>query len=300
MSSEIPKVLQALQHQQLVAYLDVVSASLFLYDYLLTLPMEIALIWPSKWCLLKMLYIAQRYTPFYDTLGLVLHHQFALNLSPTYCLTNYKISGWSYISSIAISEVILALRLWAIYDQSHRVALWLAIFFLACWIPNFTIMGHFLKSMGFAPPPIPYPGCFIIAGSPILAVCWILMMIYDAGNVVMMSLRGYTAYRSGGNSHFLNVVYRDGIIYYFCLFLVSTVNVVVINILPPDLVHLLSSFERILHSILTSRIVLHIREVGSMTPASDTQNPLALTTIFSTEIYVSERQPRSSCDTIIV
>lgn len=262
--SELGQVVQALNHQQLVAYLDVVASTIFLYDYVLTLRMEIDLVWYSKWTLLKILYLVQRYAPFYDTVGLVLYHQFVIGLSPSYCLVNYKISGWSFISSIAISEVILALRLWAVWRKSLKIAVGLSLFFLACWVANFVVMGIFLNSMAFAKSPFPYPGCFIVAGSHILAVCWILLMVYDAGNLVMMVIPGFAAYRTGGSSQLVRVVYRDGVIYYVYIFLVSLVNVIVINRLPPDLVHLLSSFERILHCILTSRIVLHIREIGAV------------------------------------
>ncbi|KAJ8088319.1 hypothetical protein PM082_022391 [Marasmius tenuissimus] len=65
----------------------------------------------------------------------------------------------------------------------------------------------------------------------------------------------------GGSSKLMKAIYEDGLIYYGFVFLISLINVVVIVLLPPDLVHLLTAFERIMHSILTSRAILHIRRV---------------------------------------
>lgn len=50
----------------------VVGATMFLYDYLLTLGMEVDLVWSSKWTFMKVLYLAQRYLPFVDAVALCL------------------------------------------------------------------------------------------------------------------------------------------------------------------------------------------------------------------------------------
>ncbi|KAF9255801.1 hypothetical protein L218DRAFT_304369 [Marasmius fiardii PR-910] len=41
----------------------------------------------------------------------------------------------------------------------------------------------------------------------------------------------------------------------------SLINVIFISTLPDDLIFLLTTFERVLHSALTSRAILHIRQV---------------------------------------
>ena len=44
----------------------VAGATMFLWDYSLTLGMEVDLVWSSTWSLMKVLFIAQRYLPFFD------------------------------------------------------------------------------------------------------------------------------------------------------------------------------------------------------------------------------------------
>ena len=44
----------------------VAGAAMFLYDYFLTVGMEVDLVWSSKWGFMKVLYVLQRYLPFVD------------------------------------------------------------------------------------------------------------------------------------------------------------------------------------------------------------------------------------------
>jgi len=54
----------------------VASSAMFIWDYILTLGLEVDLVWKSKWNFMKGLYLLQRYLPFIDTIGLVLYCQF--------------------------------------------------------------------------------------------------------------------------------------------------------------------------------------------------------------------------------
>ncbi|TFK63335.1 hypothetical protein BDN72DRAFT_734017, partial [Pluteus cervinus] len=47
-------------------FLPVASSTLYLYDLLLSLDLEVDLLWPSKWTLIKVFYLLQRYLPLID------------------------------------------------------------------------------------------------------------------------------------------------------------------------------------------------------------------------------------------
>ena len=53
----------------------VAASALFTWDYILTFGMEVDLVWRSKWNLMKGLYLFQRYSPFIDTVWLILYRQ---------------------------------------------------------------------------------------------------------------------------------------------------------------------------------------------------------------------------------
>ncbi|KAF9255054.1 hypothetical protein L218DRAFT_1008997 [Marasmius fiardii PR-910] len=235
-------ILESLGHQRIVTHVDVLSSTLLIYDVLLNLHVEMEHIWMRKWNFLTVLYVFQRYIPFFDTAVLVLHHQFGANLSPRYCVLNYEIAGWSFIIGVMLSEIILLLRVWAIWKRGIPVAVGLAIFFLACWVPCSILLREFLDAMKFEILPLPnFRGCFIASGSHVLFVMWVLVMVYDAGTLMLILIPGVQAYRKEGRSEFVEAVYRDGVIYYALIFFAS-INVVVVLILSDDFAHLLTSW----------------------------------------------------------
>ncbi|KAG7089119.1 hypothetical protein E1B28_010827 [Marasmius oreades] len=252
----------AVGHHLLVAYMDVISVTVLLYEVIVNLSSEIEHIWLRRWSFLTVLYLIQRYLPFFDAAGLILNHDFGANLSPRICSLSYSISGWSFLVGMILSEVILTLRVWAVWKRSIPVAMGLVVFFLACWVPGFVWSAQFLGAAKFTTFSNT-AGCFIIGGRDILYLRWVLLMVYDTGILVMILIPAIAAYKRGRrSSELVNTVYQDGVIYYAFIFLTSVINVIVNVVLPPDLMFLLSSFERVIHSILASRAILHIRQVA--------------------------------------
>ena len=60
----------AINWTYLILDTTVAGATMFLYDYFLTLGMEVDLVWSSNWSPMKILFIAQRYLPFFDAAAL--------------------------------------------------------------------------------------------------------------------------------------------------------------------------------------------------------------------------------------
>ncbi|KAG7089158.1 hypothetical protein E1B28_010864 [Marasmius oreades] len=287
------EMVQALGRQQIVRYVDgsfkldsyhlcfsilpttVCSTTFLVYDMIINLQLEVDHIWMRKWSFLTILYILQRYLPLFDTVGLILHHDFGANLSTHYCALNYKITSWSFMVGVMMSEIVLAFRVWAVWERRLPVAIGLVVFFLASWIPSTFMLSQFDDATEFAILPFPnFRGCFVAGGSQALhlaALVWVLWMVYDAGAFVLILIPGVAAYRRGGRSELVKTIYKDGVVYYALISLTSIFNVVVILTLPPDFVYLLSSFERILHSLLTSHAILHIRQVYFRNSTSTTQ-----------------------------
>ncbi|KAJ3995154.1 hypothetical protein F5050DRAFT_1574196, partial [Lentinula boryana] len=81
------------------------STVLLLYDWILLLPEEIEFIWSAK--LLRpfnALFNIQRYMPFIDTVALLYIVSFAKPIDVEKCRVLYNISGWMYITGIALTE----------------------------------------------------------------------------------------------------------------------------------------------------------------------------------------------------
>ncbi|KAH8119839.1 hypothetical protein DFH11DRAFT_1556813 [Phellopilus nigrolimitatus] len=244
------------------SYFDLASMTILTYDYLITFNAEKRLIWPSPWSLPKVLFLLTRYLPFIDT-SIVLWHQFNPFMTQRDCTLAYMSTGWMILLGILVAEIILLLRTWAVWERGRNVGIGLSIWTAALWIPNMVCMGIFLKSLKFAPLPLGLPGCLVVSGSTVLSINWILLMIFEAGILGLMVIKAVQKYRIQRSTIIYKAVYRDGSIFYVYLFAFSLANVIVILTLPHDFLNLLSSIERVTHSILTARILLNLRSLLS-------------------------------------
>ncbi|TFK62647.1 hypothetical protein BDN72DRAFT_381671 [Pluteus cervinus] len=213
------------------------------------------------WTVVKVFYIIQRYLPLVDTVIVMIFQYFGKITDPRTCELLFKGSGWSFVIGMSLSEGILTRRVLAVWGNSTRLCIALSLFSFGCIISIFLILGDYYRSLTFHSIPTPGMYCFATGTSHMIYLCWTLLTAYDAATLVLIAIPGFRAYKSGVcKSTLFQVVYRDGVLYYLYLFAISAVNVFLILKLPGDYTSLLSSLERIIHSILTSHVVLHIRE----------------------------------------
>ncbi|EDQ99783.1 uncharacterized protein LACBIDRAFT_315291 [Laccaria bicolor S238N-H82] len=239
----------------------VAAAMLLVYDCSLTLGMEIEFMWSSPWGFMKVLYMLQRYLPFCDSIFFCLTHQLAINIDPYGCHIVETIRGGLMVFGMILSEVILSLRAWAVWKRDLRLGVSLISLITLTTMAEIYVTRIFLRDLQFSTKPYPeFVGCFLTSANHIVYLDWVVLMIYEAVILVLMIIPGIASYRRGGNVDLYHVIYRDGIIMYIYLFALSIVNVVFMCALSTNYFAVISNVERVLHSLLTSRVVLHIRE----------------------------------------
>ncbi|KAF9046726.1 hypothetical protein BJ165DRAFT_1473892 [Panaeolus papilionaceus] len=267
-AAQLQVFIKGIYRLQLVRTFDLIASTMFIYDWMLTLDMEVALVWKANWNVMKVLFIFQRYLPFIDTVALVILLKFGLGMDNATCKRVYAASGYLMAIGTAISELILALRVWAVWHRDKRLTIFLPIFFAGIWVPIMYFMKVFLESLQFATLPqrlldLHDTQCFIVKADSMFYMVWLLLMIMDAVIMILMLISGYKAYRAGGDSALHQTVYREGSLYYLYLFALSTLNIILIKILPHGFENLLTPIERGVHSMLTSRVLLDIRAHSS-------------------------------------
>lgn len=266
----------------------VASAAIVVYDYVLTFELENHYMWSKqRWNLIRVLFFVNRYMPFVD-ITVSLCAQLIPTLSDRDCKLLYRLAAWSFCFSIALSEVILTMRTWTLWKTKSWLGIALAAFYLGCWVPIFIIFGTFLTHanvFGFRLLQYEYAVCIVDPGNVNLYLCWILVLVYDTGTMILMVIAGAklcAQFRGQprGSSALVFTLYRDGITYYIALFILSVANIITIVILPRDLVNLFSVLQRAIHTALSSRVILHLREqAGKRNTFSDT----LIATYISTE-----------------
>ncbi|KAF9490931.1 hypothetical protein BDN71DRAFT_1510838 [Pleurotus eryngii] len=173
----------------------------------------------------------------------------------------------------AVPQGILTIRTWAVW-HSREIAdsrPFLSLFFAtAVWGPNFAVIDGCLHKVLDPAPPRPYPGfvgCDFVAGNQILFVTWALLMVYEASEQPPWRRWGTLT----DDQALFTAVYRDGILYYLYLFVLSLINIAVIEAFPKYIIPLAAytfplPSERLFLRSLTTHNTLQARARGPLCP----------------------------------
>ncbi|KAF8582171.1 hypothetical protein K439DRAFT_1661960 [Ramaria rubella] len=269
--------------------ISVASIIILIYDYLLTVKMEVELVWGTPWNVGKVLYLLTRYCVFVDSMMLAFFH-FASgeNVSPRTCSLVYQISGWFIFWGGCLAEIVLIFRTWAIWGQKRKVALGLPILLIIVVIPLGFLTRIGLTSVTYADVselPIPnLQSCFITKNDDI-TILWdyVVILAFETVILVLTLIKGFQHYRHTTSS-LVSTLYQDGILYYVYLLLLSIANVLFLALVEGKTGATLILMQRVFHAILTGRILLHLR-MAVVRDRRSTTGPV-LTTMF----HISRRE----------
>ncbi|KAF9443565.1 hypothetical protein P691DRAFT_679289, partial [Macrolepiota fuliginosa MF-IS2] len=223
------------------------------FDLSLTFEMEVSYIWKAPWNMLKVLYIMSRYMPFIDVTAVVL----------SVC-SRLLTCTWGFLHNTGVLGI-FTLRTWAVWDGGKSLGIFLAVLFSTALLTVVVPFGLYLQSITYIASPVPHLfNCILQSPSILFSVSFAGAMVFDLTMLLLMTIRAVSSLRYGEKSDLMTVIYRDGIIYYAYAFGTSRLSRKIL-LEPPNLsaqsVPLSIFFtERVLHSVLSCRVVLHIRE----------------------------------------
>ncbi|TFK33424.1 hypothetical protein BDQ12DRAFT_715821 [Crucibulum laeve] len=257
------------EHALVTRYINVASIAILIFDWCLTFELECSLIWSAKWNIVKALFLITRYLPFFDAI-IIFYHQFAPLRDTESCQIAYRINAWLFVVGAFTAEAMLSLRTWAVWKKSRHLAVGLSLLLASVCVAASVSLSFFLKTILFTIPSYPlFTGCLCNGGSSLISVVWIMLMVYDVANLILMSIQAVKL-KSRKSIYFgceivamplTMTVYQEGIIYYlylFGMFLYSTpihlqkfnsclasslLNVVLTKTLSSDFVNLLAMFK---------------------------------------------------------
>ncbi|RDX45260.1 hypothetical protein OH76DRAFT_1408220 [Lentinus brumalis] len=244
-------------------YCAMAAIVLYVYDYLITFPEEVASFWKAKPTGATVLFFLTRYT----TMAVLLF-EFVIGF--------IQFPGTSCVYTSILDDVIETLQYfpWAgfaalrAYALSRNRPLAVAVFVLSI----ITIVVNLLDNFKFVTPAeIPFFGCRLVdALSPQLALVFAVtargtLIAADAILIVVtwvkLSRRG-----GGGGGSFVHVVLRDGTVYFICLLILNTLHLTftVASIATPVIrpVSNVIAFSEPLTAILIYRFMLNLQAVN--------------------------------------
>jgi len=244
-----------------VRYMHIVNLTIFVFDYCLTLNAEKTLMWSSKWSISKTLFFCTRYSPAFDV-PVLLYSSLVSNLSFERCSQLQAASAWGTVFGMAAAEAILILRTYALSGRNRGVL----VFFSALWtigvVAAIVLTQLFLRSAAYGPPPSPQiPGCFLTKGNAIFpSASFSIVLSFDTTIMAYTLWIWLSTYRCSANKLIITL-YRDGFTYYLLICIISSLNVATLLNAPVPTNQLFNTFLRVLHSILSTRILLHARNI---------------------------------------
>ncbi|TFY51415.1 hypothetical protein EVG20_g11010, partial [Dentipellis fragilis] len=157
------QIVSALQQNVFLTHLGFSANALMSFDYFITFPDEIELVWRSRWTIVKVIFLLNRYIALSDV-GISTYGVLGSHLSSSECSVLYTSHGWMIAVSISLSETILAFRTYALWGESKRIAYTLGSLAVIGLIVIGFALNKALHSLEFTPVSSISPelrGCFV-------------------------------------------------------------------------------------------------------------------------------------------
>ncbi|TRM66654.1 hypothetical protein BD626DRAFT_162133 [Schizophyllum amplum] len=164
----------------------VASLTVLIYDTLDTLPDQISHVWTPPYSYGSLLYIVLRYIPFINGI-MAVNLEFS-SPTPARCLTANRVVTAFIVIGILLSEGVLALRTYALYNRSRWITYVLASIWMCTVIPALVITGIELASLEYGPAPpstLRARGCHLKHASPIIIGAYLLLVVSETAVLVL-------------------------------------------------------------------------------------------------------------------
>ncbi|EKM78929.1 hypothetical protein AGABI1DRAFT_129200 [Agaricus bisporus var. burnettii JB137-S8] len=222
-------------------YFQVAAAAMFAYDHLITVGQEVERVWMRPKSAVSLLFFFNRYATLMQFIIILVVGE----VSSMYLYTNG--------STIASLENCFRCDKYVLFEGVSTVGV---------------VAG--LRT-GFALPLRPgFIGCILTGSDSLSPSLWIAPLVTDSFIFLLTIYRtkeniGHliTSIMNGGASdRVVTILLRDGLMYYFLIFLANLMNCLIYFIAEPDLKTIGASFSQLLTCTMISRLVLNLRSLS--------------------------------------
>ncbi|KAF7777838.1 hypothetical protein Agabi119p4_3910 [Agaricus bisporus var. burnettii] len=245
---------------------DIAAVVLVGYECLITMDMEVELVWKSRWSLTKILYLLNRYIIIVGAAVLVYRDDTSASSCKPFLFT----AGVLYMTGIFLSESIFITRVIVVWKTTMRKYMFIIVLlgaiytaFVIYFLTRFMLLLRPLKFFTLRP----FGGCLTAttgAASIEDYTFWkeyTCLLVYDA---VMLASMAYPTIKTywplSRQSALLRHIHVEGVIFYVYLFLFD-ILCLVMQLSFRDSILLFVVPNGIIRSVLASRVVLHIRDL---------------------------------------
>jgi len=245
-------------------YCTVAFVTLLFYDYCLTFSREVEYIWQQKFNKGKILFFFNRYVTVIDLIGLMNSYVNRSIHDPDgkqFCSPFFHIDSWMGFCGIYVVNLLLLFRTYAIWRKSKIVLVSLSILLALCMMA--TAGAAIYADVVVQSFPVPGNVRPCVTGfdnTDVLYAIWVSSIVWDTTITILSLVKVIPLSRSNViGSRMIDLLIKDGVLYFVVLFFISIGNVIVLELAPPALKITLFTFYRVMLSLLGSRIILNLR-----------------------------------------
>ncbi|KAF7783315.1 hypothetical protein Agabi119p4_2691 [Agaricus bisporus var. burnettii] len=264
-------------------YFQIAAFVMLAYDHLITLGQEVETIWMRPISVASMLFLFNRYATLMQFIIIV--HSMTLvgkarfvklasfrtqYSSLTFfqaCTKFVRFEGTCTVALVAIGQLIMILRVVAVYQGSQKVF----TFLLFLWTGQIIISAVGLRTGFVVPLPPGLVGCILTGSGTLFPSVWIVPLVTDSFIFLLTIYRTghnighfFTSFASGGiTDRAVTLLLRDGVVYYFLILIANLMNALLYFLAEPDIKPIGASFSQLLTSTVLSRLVLNLRSLSS-------------------------------------
>ncbi|KAH9950707.1 hypothetical protein B0H21DRAFT_818878 [Amylocystis lapponica] len=226
-----------------IRYSELASSMVIIFDHLITLDQEVELIWNSTFSPGKCLFLVASFR----------------------CVHWYQWQGWTGVISFVIAELILQLRLYALYFLDKRVLVIMATCTLLATTACAAVMGSVLSSITATAHAIPgLPFCVASGVAHHFYAFWIPMLVSETVLCGLAIFRGAQNYRGGRTriqkgKRMVEVLIRDSVFYFVVMFATYLCNAIVFVVGTESEVEIPIGFAVALSCVMGNRLCLNVR-----------------------------------------
>ncbi|KAG2049450.1 hypothetical protein BDR06DRAFT_705741 [Suillus hirtellus] len=220
-----PEEIQALDLDLMTApnikYINIAALTLFAWDLILTFPHEYRL-WNAKWTPAKVLFLVNRYFAL-GTAILITFLTFDVTPTLATCSANTLFAVIALLL-VANIEMILQLRLYALYAFDKRIVLPVSALFVAVF-SGMMVIGVIIYQYEKNHEAQIFGACAILGSVDWLYLFWVPMMGLDFVLVLLAGYKSLQHYfqvpdKNWSGARLMRAFARDSILYFLCNFLV--------------------------------------------------------------------------------
>ncbi|KAI1795290.1 hypothetical protein LXA43DRAFT_1108346 [Ganoderma leucocontextum] len=252
----------AIANERNVSYSEVACVAILTWDVFVTLADEVELIWKRRWTAAKFMYLIARYLPWLVQLALL-----AINVNGTTGLafTFRQCASWQIVQGTLLQvivttvDVILIIRVYALYDKNRFLLLGVGTLFLAEIVALCCLLANVTPRLTYN------DECYVTSSPPNFQYYWVVSLAFETLLFLLTIVKFLDGLRNGwARGLFVQQFITDGTWAYALIFLVMLVNMMLYKYIHSTLTGICYTWLLVVLSFAGSRLVLFPRSRAAL------------------------------------